>query len=468
MKEYNILNNVCYLLDDVHKDYKSYWTEKRRIKSIIKEGKIPNNKYWYYKHDKKTNKYEPCKEGYTQGFVFIEKQWCIDNIMQPKYRHINEDTTITVTTTSNTIQEEPELETRTYTNAPKKIKLTEYEHIILEDGTKMNIPVYGERQYDKCYIKVSDVTKLFNMHSVEKVVIDKRSSFKDGIDYVYFYDTDKTNSGDAVKVVRQNIKPYFTYHGFIHYCLSSLNSNAQMMSRWITKIICTHHIGTRENKGSLACNLLDISNRYSNVLYSFKVPISGIYLFHFAYIKDLRGKIPDEYINKYPDNAMLCKYGQSSNISDRFENIRQTHSEFITNKQLLCVAQTDITKLVEAENDLRNMFKNIKCVFEHPEHREMVILMPEQLELVNTKYTEIGQKHEHSYSKYESNIEQYKKNIEFKNKELEYKDKELEYKDTIISCKDKELEYKDTIISCKDNEIELLRREIEYLSKNQK
>ncbi len=83
--EYEIEDVVCYLLSDVHKKYINYWTDKRRIKSVLSSHNIPKDRYWKFRYDEKTKEYVTCKNTYTRSHAFIEKQWCEDNIMKPEY-----------------------------------------------------------------------------------------------------------------------------------------------------------------------------------------------------------------------------------------------------------------------------------------------------------------------------------------------------------------------------------------------
>ncbi len=389
--EYEIKDVVCYLLSDVHKKYINYWTDKQKIKSVLASGNIPKDKYWTFKYVEKTEEYVPCKETYTKSHAFIEKQWCEDNIMKPEYHVLYKSSII---------------ESK-YKPVPELIELDENEVIILEDGTEMIINVYGEREYNKCYIRVSELAEKFNAKNIEKVLTNSTSSFEENYDYVYFCEKNvdsKFVSIDDEKGVTIKQVIFLTYHGFLHYCFTAVNKHAKLMSKWITSIVQTHHIGSMEQKGEKACSLLGISKKYSNVLHSFTVPVSGVYLFLLSTVRELKSKIPDKYLNKYADDMLVCKFGHSSNIRDRFNNINNTHKDLIIDKQLLCVAQTDVTKEVESENELKRIFKELECMFEYDNHKELIVINKNLVKTIVEYYKNIGERFAHTYQSYNNSI----------------------------------------------------------------
>lgn len=51
----------------------------------------------------------------------------------------------------------------------------------------INVQVVGERDHEKCYFRVKDIMKGFELNRLDDVLIDKNKGYKENNDYKYFY-----------------------------------------------------------------------------------------------------------------------------------------------------------------------------------------------------------------------------------------------------------------------------------------
>ncbi len=79
------------------------------------------------------------------------------------------------------------------------------------NGQSIDITIRGEREYDKCYFRVKDVSRGFKMPNLEKSILDDRYSYEINKHYNFFTTIYSVNhdKDDSKKEV------YLTYKGML-------------------------------------------------------------------------------------------------------------------------------------------------------------------------------------------------------------------------------------------------------------
>lgn len=125
-------------------------------------------------------------------------------------------------------------------SAPKIILLADNEKLRDDAGNIVNIEVRGERTMSKCYYRLHDIAKGFDIHNLYTKIITKKSYIKD-IHYKYFVCTDSVV--DKEKKTRNHKKQIFlTFEGLIKVFVSSNNDKVKNIVKMINESFYAKHM----------------------------------------------------------------------------------------------------------------------------------------------------------------------------------------------------------------------------------
>jgi hypothetical protein len=238
-----------YKVDDIITEYSNFKKGCKTIADMISKHKITDNDRIYAKLIK--NKWIET-DGKNKKFdkFFVTEDWFDENFGE-ELGEIKDDTE----------------------DAPPIIKLKENEKFFDNDGNIVEIEVRGERDIEKCYFKVSDISKGFDIKRLHNLIIDKNTLYEENKHYKYFY------SDDYNAVVKGKIKKLFlTYDGILKVLYTSRGKNASKFTKWASKTLFVAQLGTKTQKTKLASKLLGVdTNSMMNVLKTMPVAASCIY-----------------------------------------------------------------------------------------------------------------------------------------------------------------------------------------------
>ena len=428
MEKPNIItidNDEFYLADDLREFDNTYFVGcAKTVRLIVNKKDIPSSAYKYL--TKKKTSYEYSTEDYKKAKLALTRKWVEENIPSMSNGLVKDD----------------------FDKEPNKIILSKQEMLDL-DGNEMNLVIVGEREYNKCYFRVKNVSEYFESPNLKDTVLDKKQGgYVENKHYKYFIGQ---NTGKSCKKTIKKVL-YLTYTGLIRFLFTSRNKKAEVFQDWAAKILFTHQVGTTDQKQKLVKSLMGIDACYAiESLNTSVTKIACVYLLVIDTVKELRVKmkIPD----KYDDNDYVCKYGESDNLSRRISEHKKTFEDYTDNIKLNHFSIIDESNRTKAETHLRSYFNDIGVHCELIGQKELVVLNKQQLKNISKLYEDAGiiygasfrdyktmtdkkmMEHQHQYemetSKLKSDIELLKKDLQImmRDKELlEMKNKKLKDK----------------------------------------
>lgn len=411
MKIVSINNKKYYKLDDIISEYPNFNKGYKTTKNIFEKYELKNNDYT----NTRLNDNEwVISDGKSKKFnkVFIRKKWFDDY--------------------SATKQDKEKIENN-IEEAPPIIELNDNEKFYDDDGNIIEIEVRGERDVNKCYFKVYDVSKGFNLFELRNTILKHTSTYKINRHYLYFSIGSNVPNGRIKKL-------FLTYDGILKVLYSSRGDKTSMFTSWASKTLFTAQMGTKEQKNNLVSELLGIDTKTLNrVLKTTTTDVSCIYLINIGKVGKLRKKYD---IDKTIDsNDYVAKYGRTCNLSRRLNEHKKNYGDQI---ELLIFEIIDPTLVSEAETSIANYFENLELKLETQSEDELIVFSQKKLKNIKRQYSLVGSKHRGNLSDH-SNIV----------KDLTHKhEKEIMLKDKTVA----EFKYE---LSLKDNEI--LKQKMELL-----
>jgi hypothetical protein len=162
-----IIDDFSYYNADELKEFDISFFEKtnKTIRKIIKIKNIPEEEYNYFCFNKKDNKWKISNKNKPspKAKLFITEKWSKLNI--PKF---NDEIT------------------NDYEEAPDILELNDNEKFKDVDNNPLNIEVRGERNVNKCFFKLKDISINFNMNRLKDTIEDKNTNYEEKLHYKYF------------------------------------------------------------------------------------------------------------------------------------------------------------------------------------------------------------------------------------------------------------------------------------------
>jgi hypothetical protein len=329
--------------------------------------------------------------------------------------------------------------------APEILYLLEDEMFKDSNGNVIDIEVRGERDHNKCFFKVMDIMKGFDMPRLYDALTDKRNDgYLEGEHYKYFIIEKYASS---VKNVSKK-ELFLTFEGMIRLLYVSRSKNAKVFRNWATETLFVHQMGTTEQKDKLLSKIKGVSYDTIQELFSINArTLPCVYLTAFNDVKTLR-----ELMNidaKYNDDDIVYKFGLTKSFEARKNGHKFEYKDIanLIDMKLVKYTYIDPLYLTDAENELKDKLSDYKINWNN--HDELIVIPKNLLKFIEVVYENIG-------SKYSGHTAEFNKQV----CELNNQINELKH---VIKLKDKELELKDKDIQLEKQKSELLEMKLMML-----
>ena len=384
-------NVLYYLADELKKINPIYFTgTSKTIRKIIERKNIPNTEYIYATTFKK--QWRLCDISCKKGKLLLNKNWCDVNIQLNK-NIVNDEKDIDIENNiednveyQNIVSQEHAHKNTEILEAPSILVLEDNEKFRDNNGKIIEIETRGEKQQDKIYFKVKDVSNCFELPSLNRVLLNSDIGYERNIDYVTF---NRTFTNDERTIKKTSL--YLTYNGLLRVLYVSRNKNTKQFRKWAEEKLFTIQFGSKENKEDLASELLNVNVR--SIRDVFKSSVNSfpcIYLFELGRVSQLRETF--NISNDIEDNMIVYKYGMTENMKDRIlSHINDYGKMKNVNMNLKLFSYIDVKYKVNAEQDLRLFFNSINIKLELDGTGEAGIR--NELIVVNEKMYKMVEKH---------------------------------------------------------------------------
>jgi hypothetical protein len=339
----------------------------RGVRKIIDKKKIADSEYSYGSQSK--SGWKKCDSTYPKGKLLLKSDWVHENV--PK-----------MAITNNVHYEvDP---------APPVLELDDHEKFIDSNNKILDIEVRGERNSKKCYFKVSDVAREFEILKLDETIIDKRyDGYQDEIHYKYF--TIQKHEDPGKNVTKTTLKKtlFLTYNGMIRVLFCSRNKNAERFQDWATERLFTLQMGTTDQKDELVAEIKGITTKNVKSMFAKSSSFPCVYLYKLNTAKELRNTF--DFKTDIQDDAIICKYGQTGDFERRTKQHDSIYGK-MKNVQLELVTfvYIDPKYTSEAESDLKSYFNDFGMKLDIDGRSELVVIQPHIMKQVKKKYEQIN------------------------------------------------------------------------------
>lgn len=432
-------DNLYYLAEELHVYDMAFFSKVyKNIRNIIKNKNLSADNY-KYAYINKTGSWVESKESYARAKLLLAAEWVENNV--PKVIvHKKQENKHSEQKDENKIDRDLKIsELYDVKPAPEVLELEDNEKFTDSNGKKLEIMVRGERQRLRCYFRVKDVSKEFDMPNLNDTILDKHRKYISNTHYKYF--TIEKTVNDRQKVSKKEL--YLTYNGMLKVLFSSRTGNAESFQDWSTEKLFTIQLGTEEQKDELASSLIGVSSRaIKDVFRTNTDKVPSVYLY-------IVGKAKEQLGDKYSDDMIICKYGYSDDLPRRNdEHARTFKKEFNQDIELSCFSIVESKWLSDAENQIKHYFEPYKL--EYKQYKELVVIDKKQLSQVKNFYSMIQKSFIGRYNELTSRI------AELENKIIEEKHKN----ELLIEKHKNELQQEQHKNGMKDKDIEILHMKL--------
>lgn len=367
--------NKYVLTDDLLIKAPVYFKGSRNSRELIKNKQIPTNQYIYAK-------LIDGKWTITKGTSKIDKILLIEAFVKT-IPELNPNTGLKIT------------DNQGIEKAPNIIHLEDEEKFHDNEGNIIEIETRGEKQEDKIYFLMTDVSIGFDIPNLYEVIINDNSSYKDDIDYKYFICKKKINNCNNAKELKATKNMFLTYEGILRVLYVSRNNKTRAFRNWTTKTLFVAQMGTFSQKQQLSSKLLGVdANVINEVFNTDSSTIPCIYLFTLGTVKDLRNtfNIGSEYV----DTSIVAKYGFTKDLVRRSEEHMKTYNVYTNvNLRLKYYSYIDPQYISKGETAIKDYFNGLNLGFKptYMKFKELVIIPKNMMTEISEKYDYIGKKY---------------------------------------------------------------------------
>ena len=368
-----------YLANDLKQFFPNLFRGLRSVKGIVAKYSIPDDQHFVVKVLK--GSYEESNLSYLRSKILI-KTGFIDNLLA-----------------------EPEkLNPDGPRDAPPILELREEEKFTDDDGNVYEVEVRGERHEDKIRFKGKDVERVFQMENLRHDIQKDRLNYFEGEDYEILFVHNGTMS-HSKRIEKENRKRlFFTYQGLIKVITNSRSGTASNFMNWMKRIVFKAHLGTDEDKATLAYELAATNpDVIKAILSRCMSKMSCVYLFNVGKITELR-KHEDQL--KPFRKGCLYKFGRTDDLFRRTTEHCGTYGKLTGNDlKLQCFSPVDHRDEASAEDEIRSFFSETgpygRSMFcELGTFDELVVLDRSEVSEAKRFYGQV-------YNKYGSYIQRY-------------------------------------------------------------
>ena len=401
-----------------------YYGCKTRPRSIIQKKNIPDTDYVYSvlrsKEWRLTN--ADCKKSQ----LLISKTWVDKYFFGINERQVVKSVLLQESVVDKTENKDIEMEEINNIQdnieaAPSILYLNNEEKFTDLDGNIVDIETRGERNKNKIYFNVPDVSKAFNMHKLHDTLIDKRGAYIKSQHYKYFIRVNTVLNGNApIKSL------YLTYKGLLRVLFASNAGNAEKFQDWAEEKLFTIQMGSKAEKTKLGTDILNISPKtYKAVFSTYASKFPCIYLLSLGTVgllRDTFGIDPD--VN---NDLIVYKYGFTDDLSRRIAEHEAKYGKLPNVKMNLSTFHIiDPLYTSDAEGDLRDECNAYEVNLKVDGYKELIVLNDTQFKHIKKNYWRIGREYAGHTAELQEQIAKLREEIkdlhnEMKNRELDYK-----------------------------------------------
>ena len=452
MKSFQIKNMLFYSADELKTSFPNFFIgTSKTVRLIINKKNIPNTDY-IYANKIKNDEWNISDASSKKAKLLLTKSWVEQHIIKEK----------------ETILEGLQEKEEEYKIAPNKIELEDNEKFRDINNKVIEIETLGERHYDKIYFCVHDISVGFDMPNLNRSLLHKESSgYEKGIHYELFIRNELLNKQPVPNIPNKNDKNtrklYLTYWGLTRFLFVSRNQNAEHFQKWAIEKLFTIQMGTQSEKERLGTNLLQINlDSFRAVFKKHATKFPCIYLLALGTVAELR-----ETSNISPDiddKMIVYKYGFTDDFPRRIKEQQDDYGKLPNVNISVAVFHIIDTKYTsEAEDDLRQFFKNMNKTLEIDGRKELVVLSStKELETVKKEFRHIGNDYAGNTQELQNQIKELtvkneKQELQHKleMQELQHKNKDMQNiheiellkKEMIIQQQKSKIEYNELLLS---------------------
>ncbi len=437
------------------------------IRKIIERKNIPISDIAFASEVR--NVWKVCTEANKKAKLFLTKNWTEKFFFNKKTTKPAEIITPEIITpeiiTPEIITPEPieEITTDSLEEvieenveiAPDILDLEDEEKFKDLSGNIIEIETRGKRNRKNIFFKVKDIMDGFQLQSLNNTLLDNRNGYIQNIHYQTLSIRKKLVNNKSFTIKKAL---YLTYKGLLRVLFVSRNKNAEHFQDWAEEKLFTIQMGTEEKKEELGTEILNLNIKsYRAVLKNHASKFPCIYLLELGTTKNLRQQF--NISNEISDDSIVYKYGFTDDIERRLYEHGSTYGKMKNvNINLATYHIIDLKYVSEAEDDLRQFFKNFKKTITTDGHKELVVLDSMELRSVKREYKMIGIDYAGATQGLQNQIEELKEKITMLHneiKEINYQHEiEIMKKDMTIQQQQAEIEKKELIIQIRDLQLE--------------
>ena len=418
-----------------------YYGCKTKPRSIVQKQKIPESEYLFANLSAKEWRLssQECKKAQ----LLISKEWVDKHyfkIQSPPPEVLDK------TAVDENIGEEEPNEFVDFENAPPLLELTDEEKFKDKTGNIIDIETRGERDRNKIYFKVKDVTDAFGMDGLNKTLLNKDRGYVYNDDYKRF-NREITFINDEHKTTdkKKQCRLYLTYHGLLRVLFVSRNDHVKHFQNWAEEKLFTIQMGSKEEKIKLGADILNISMKaYKAVFDSHADKFPSIYLFRLGKVRDLREtfQIPD----LISDNSYVYKYGCTDDLSRRINETGQKYGKLQNVKpELVLYRMVETKHIFDAEREIREQCKAYEKNLNTSGYIELIILTGKEYEYMKKCYKRIGNEYAGASAELQRQVQELEQKVEQEHASHKYEmlEKDMVIKEKDMTIKEKDMENKE-------------------------
>ena len=390
---------LYYLADELKLRCPTFFAgTSKTIRKIVEKKKIPETEYVYATTFKK--QWKLCDESCKKGKLLLTKNWSDLNI------NLNE-TNNNVSLDELKVNNENKNTNEPIINAPGLLLLEDSEKFRDSDGNIIEIETRGEKNKDKIFFKVKDVSVGFNLPNLCITLLNNDNNYERNIDYITFNRT-LINNEQTIK------KPslYLTYNGLLRVLYVSRNKNTNHFRKWAEEKLFTIQFGNKDKKEELASELLNVNVRCIRDVFKSSVnSFPCVYLLELGKVSNLRESlgISDEI----DDKMTVYKYGMTEDMKDRMlKHINDYGKMKNVEMNLKLFSYIDVKYKVNAEQDLRLFFNSINVKLEVDGRNELIVLQDNMYKIVENHFKTVANEYLGATREIQKEMETLKNNYE--------------------------------------------------------
>ncbi len=384
-KRYVVADDLCTCLPNFLKSYK-------RIRNIVEDFDIkePNYTYVYFRNDKTL----PSNALYPRAKLALRVKWIKEHLPpNDTYNFADWLRNHKKGTKAEVLVKIAEK----LLPLPPILELEDHEKFHDANGSPLEIEVRGERDADKCFFKIEDVSKVFDLPNLRSSTIRYHTSYQPNVDYKYFshvirkddvlVKNSKENGRNSFASDNKRKPLFLTYRGVLRTLFVSKSKKTDNFISWATKTLFVSQMGTTTQRIELCkdilkhANLKEVKKTFGLTKYQF----SCVYLFEIGTAGSMRDKLklPDDL----DDDQKLYKYGRTNDMARRMAE--HVHDYGVEDLLLAYYAIIDQANNVKAENMLSQFFKENGTKVKCDGREEIVSLNPKELRSTIILYDKI-------------------------------------------------------------------------------